>query len=47
MGSEMCIRDRDVPIERPRNLDMVMERSFIEMKREIFGLLHDDLEEVH
>lgn len=37
----------DVPIERPRNLDMVMERSFIEMKREIFGLLHDDLEEVH
>jgi NitT/TauT family transport system ATP-binding protein len=26
---------------------MVMERSFIEMKREIFGLLHDDLEEVH
>ncbi|MBV7569108.1 ABC transporter ATP-binding protein [Pseudomonas sp. PDM27] len=37
----------DVPIDRPRNLDMVMERSFIEMKREIFGLLHDDLEEVH
>ena len=37
----------DVPIERPRTLDMVMERSFIEMKREIFGLLHDDLEEVH
>jgi len=37
----------DVPIERPRNLDMVMERSFIEMKREIFGLLHDDLEAVH
>ncbi|AHZ71333.1 MULTISPECIES: ABC transporter ATP-binding protein [Pseudomonas] len=37
----------DVPIERPRNLDMVMERSFIDMKRKIFGLLHDDLEEVH
>lgn len=37
----------DVPIERPRNLDMVMERSFIDMKRRIFGLLHDDLEEVH
>ncbi len=37
----------DVPIERPRNLDMVMERSFIEMKREIFELLHDDLEAVH
>ncbi|WP_207285493.1 ABC transporter ATP-binding protein [Pseudomonas sp. FW300-N2A2] len=37
----------DVPIERPRSLDMVMERSFIEMKRDIFGLLHDDLEEVH
>ena len=37
----------DVPIERPRSLDMVMERSFIDMKLEIFGLLHDDLEEVH
>ncbi|MBA4361620.1 MAG: sulfonate ABC transporter ATP-binding protein [Pseudomonas sp.] len=37
----------DVPIDRPRNLDMVMERSFIDMKRKIFGLLHDDLEEVH
>lgn len=37
----------DVPIERPRTLDMVMERSFIDMKRNIFGLLHDDLEEVH
>ncbi|MHC8341798.1 ABC transporter ATP-binding protein [Pseudomonas sp. RT6P73] len=35
----------DVPIERPRTLDMVMERSFIEMKRRIFGLLHDELEE--
>jgi NitT/TauT family transport system ATP-binding protein len=37
----------DVPIERPRTLDMVMERSFIEMKRKIFGLLHDELEEAH
>jgi len=37
----------DVPIERPRTLDMVMERSFIDMKRQIFGLLHDDLEETH
>lgn len=37
----------DVPIDRPRSLDMVMERSFIDMKRQIFGLLHDDLEEVH
>ena len=37
----------DVPIERPRTLDMVMERSFIDMKRQIFGLLHDDLEESH
>ena len=37
----------DVPIERPRTLDMVMERSFIDMKRKIFGLLHDDLEEDH
>ncbi len=37
----------DVPIERPRSLDMVMDRPFIEMKREILGLLHDDLEEAH
>lgn len=37
----------DVPIERPRTLDMVMERSFIDMKRKIFGLLHDELEEDH
>jgi len=37
----------DVPIDRPRSLDMVMERSFIDMKRQIFGLLHDDLEDVH
>ncbi|MGL6245787.1 ABC transporter ATP-binding protein [Pseudomonas sp.] len=37
----------DVPIERPRTLDMVMERSFIEMKRRIFGLLHDELEDEH
>ena len=31
----------DVPISRPRNLDMVMEPGFIRMKREIFHLLHD------
>ncbi|MED5606567.1 MULTISPECIES: ABC transporter ATP-binding protein [unclassified Pseudomonas] len=37
----------DVPIERPRSLDMVMDRQFIEMKREILNLLHDDLEEAH
>ncbi|MCP1621449.1 ABC transporter ATP-binding protein [Pseudomonas nitroreducens] len=37
----------DVPIERPRSLDMVMDRPFIEMKREILGLLHDDLKEAH
>ncbi|SDI72983.1 ABC transporter ATP-binding protein [Pseudomonas panipatensis] len=37
----------DVPIERPRSLDMVMDRGFIDMKREILGLLHDDLEEAH
>ncbi|MCY1406046.1 Bicarbonate transport ATP-binding protein CmpD [compost metagenome] len=37
----------DVPIDRPRSLDMVMDRSFIDMKREILGLLHDDLEEAH
>ncbi len=36
----------DVPIERPRSLDVVMEPEFIRMKRHILGLLHDDLEEV-
>ncbi|TBU98543.1 ABC transporter ATP-binding protein [Stutzerimonas kirkiae] len=37
----------DVPIERPRNLEVVMEPEFIRMKRQILELLHDDLEEVH
>ncbi|RIA21182.1 NitT/TauT family transport system ATP-binding protein [Ectopseudomonas oleovorans] len=37
----------DVPIERPRTLDVVMEPEFIRMKRHILGLLHDDMEEVH
>ena len=37
----------DVPIERPRSLDMVMQRSFIDMKRQIFVLLHQPSEEVH
>ncbi|MCW2294818.1 NitT/TauT family transport system ATP-binding protein [Pseudomonas sp. BIGb0408] len=37
----------DVPIERPRNLDVVMEPEFIRMKRHILGLLHDDMEAVH
>ncbi|MEX6502920.1 ABC transporter ATP-binding protein [Pseudomonas zhanjiangensis] len=31
----------EVPLARPRSLDLVMERPFIEMKREIFGLLHE------
>ncbi len=38
---------RAVPIERPQTLDMVMERSLIDMKRKIFGLLYDELEEEH
>ena len=37
----------DVPIERPRKLDVVMEPTFIQMKRHILGLLHDDIEAVH
>ena len=37
----------DVPIARPRSLDVVMEPEFIRMKRQILELLHDDLEEVH
>ncbi|WP_248797661.1 ABC transporter ATP-binding protein [Pseudomonas sp. MWU13-2105] len=35
----------DVPIGRPRTLDMVMEPGFIRMKREIFHLLHDGPQE--
>jgi NitT/TauT family transport system ATP-binding protein len=35
----------DVPIERPRNLDMVMDPEFISMKRSIFHLLHDGPEQ--
>ncbi|WP_263263123.1 ABC transporter ATP-binding protein [Pseudomonas sp. RIT-PI-S] len=31
----------DVPIERPRHLDMVMDPAFISMKKEIFHLLHE------
>ncbi|MFI8480209.1 ABC transporter ATP-binding protein [Pseudomonas sp. NPDC078700] len=37
----------DVPITRPRDLDMVMDHQFIDMKRQILGLLHDELEEAH
>ncbi|OYT97190.1 MAG: sulfonate ABC transporter ATP-binding protein [Pseudomonas sp. PGPPP3] len=37
----------DVPIARPRSLDVVMEPEFIRMKRHILELLHDDMEEVH
>ena len=37
----------EVPIERPRSLEVVMEPEFIRMKRHILELLHDDLEEVH
>ncbi|MCO6055536.1 ABC transporter ATP-binding protein [Pseudomonas sp. MOB-449] len=40
-------REMDVPMPRPRDMDMVMERQFIEMKREILGLLHHEIEEPH
>ena len=35
----------DVPVQRPRNLDMVMDPEFIKMKRSIFHLLHDGPQE--
>jgi len=35
----------NVPIDRPRNLDMVMDPEFIHMKRNIFHLLHDGPED--
>ncbi|MGE8064418.1 ABC transporter ATP-binding protein [Pseudomonas sp. NPDC089569] len=37
----------DVPMQRPRSLDMVMEPEFIKMKRDIFHLLHDGPEDHH
>ena len=40
-------REMEVPMPRPRDMDMVMERQFIEMKREILGLLHNELDEPH
>lgn len=40
-------REMDVPMPRPRDMDMVMDRQFIEMKREILGLLHHEMEEPH
>ena len=30
----------DIPIARPRNLDMVMDGDFIALKRQLLGLLH-------
>ncbi|MDH4568664.1 ABC transporter ATP-binding protein [Pseudomonas sp. BN414] len=40
-------REMDVPMPRPRDMDMVMDRQFIEMKREILGLLHHEMDEPH
>ncbi|MFJ3483128.1 ABC transporter ATP-binding protein [Pseudomonas sp. NPDC090202] len=40
-------QELDVPMARPRDMDMVMDREFIEMKRQILGLLHDDLQVAH
>ncbi|QEY62182.1 ABC transporter ATP-binding protein [Metapseudomonas lalkuanensis] len=40
-------REMEVPMPRPRDMDMVMERQFIEMKREILGLLHNELDKPH
>jgi NitT/TauT family transport system ATP-binding protein len=36
----------DVPIARPRSLEVVIEPEFIRMKRQILELLHDDLADV-
>lgn len=35
----------DVPIGRPRHLDVVMDPEFIRMKRDIFHQLHDGIEQ--
>ena len=34
-----------VPIKRPRTLDMVMSPAFIDVKRRIVNLLHDEMKD--
>ncbi len=39
--------DIRVDIPRPRSMDLVMEPEFIQLKRRILGLLHDEIDEEH
>jgi ABC-type nitrate/sulfonate/bicarbonate transport system ATPase subunit len=37
----------DIDIPRPRSLDMMLDPEFIAIKRQILGLLHDEIDEDH
>ncbi|WP_459673279.1 ABC transporter ATP-binding protein [Acidisoma sp. 7E03] len=37
----------DIEIPRPRSLDMMLDPDFIAIKRQILGLLHDEIDEDH
>jgi NitT/TauT family transport system ATP-binding protein len=37
----------DIDIPRPRSLDMMLDPDFIAIKRQIIGLLHDEIDEDH
>jgi NitT/TauT family transport system ATP-binding protein len=37
----------DIDIPRPRSLDMMLDPDFIAFKRQIIGLLHDEIDEDH
>jgi NitT/TauT family transport system ATP-binding protein len=37
----------DIDIPRPRSLDMMLDPDFIAIKRQILGLLHDEIDEDH
>lgn len=39
--------DIRIDIPRPRSMDLVMEPEFIQLKRRILGLLHDEIDEEH
>jgi NitT/TauT family transport system ATP-binding protein len=36
-----------IPIPRPRSLEMMLDAEFIAIKRQILGLLHDEIDEDH
>jgi NitT/TauT family transport system ATP-binding protein len=37
----------DINIPRPRSLEMMLDPDFIAIKRQLLGLLHDEIDEDH